>query len=95
MKTTLIALSALIGLSLAGTASAYGPCGGGTVYYAPAPQGTVAAQPGTGYRTYSYEPATGYRTYSYQPGVMTAPRSYNRTPTAGFHDAGFKVRGNY
>ena len=22
-------------------------------------------------------------------------RSYNRTPTAGFHDAGFKVRGNY
>jgi hypothetical protein len=94
MKTTLIALFALVGLSLLNVGGAdaaqFGWRRGRTMYYAPAPQVTVA--PSSGYRTYSYEPSAGYQAYSYEPRGTTS-RWNNRMPTGGFQDAGWKIRG--
>ena len=93
MKTLLFALCATVGIALVNVGAAQAAGGGCNsscsvpVASAPAPTGTTAqVQPATSYRTYSYQPApTYYQSYSSRP--------MNRVPT-GFHDAGWKVRGN-
>ena len=93
-KTILFALVAVVSLTMVDVASAqiFGRRRA-RVTYAPAPTATVAqGQAATGYRTYSYEPGT-YQPMMYQP--APSYRSYNRMPTAGFQDAGWKIRGQW
>jgi hypothetical protein len=93
MKTLLIALVAVVGLTIVDIGTAQASPGGwrrrrAQVYYVPAPAVTAArGQAGTGYRTYSYQPGT------YQPAA--GYRSYRRSPATGFRDAGAKIRGEY
>jgi hypothetical protein len=100
MKRFFMVLSAVVGLSLVGVSTAQA-AGGGCDCGGPATQAPVQAPktaqvtPGQA-TTAQAQPTTGYRTYSYQPSYyQPAPsyRSYNRMPTAGFHDAGWKIRG--
>jgi|SRR5581483_5811603 hypothetical protein len=104
MKKLIIGLVALVGIAMVAQ-SADASAGGwrrrsrSQVCYAPAPAVTVAqGQAGTGYRTYSYQPTTGYRTYSYQPAptyrYVPSMRGPSRS-SAGFRDAGAKIRGEY
>ena len=99
LKRCFLILSAVLGFSLLGTSSAQAAGGGcdcgGPGGNVQAPAKTAQAMPGQA-ATAQAQPATGYRTYSYQPSYyQPAPsyRSYNRMPTAGFHDAGWKIRG--
>jgi hypothetical protein len=90
MKTFLIALVAVIGLTLVdvGTAEAFGGRRRAQVTYAPAPTATIVqGQAETGYRSYSYQP--GSQSNSYQPTY----RSFNQSAGSGFHGAGWKIRG--
>jgi hypothetical protein len=70
------------------------PCGtaAATATSAPTPAPiTAQATGGTSYRTYSYQPAPVY-----QPVPVRSFRGYgNRMPAAGFHDAGWKIRGGF
>jgi hypothetical protein len=62
------------------------PCGpAAAAPAAPAPVAAAPANVGRSYRTYSYQPAPTYYRWS--------TPSYNRTPTGGFRDAGWKARG--
>jgi hypothetical protein len=94
MKRLTIGLIVLVGIAVVTPSADAGPFGWrrrrAQVYYAPAPTATVA-QDQAGYRTYSYEPGM------YQPMYQPAPsyRSSNRMPTAGFQDAGWKIRGQW
>ena len=82
MKTLLIALVAVVGLTIVdvGTAQAFGGRRRARVTYSPAPTqvGTVAQeQAETGYRTYSYQPvAPTYRSYQ---APKKAPWDYPKT----------------
>jgi hypothetical protein len=86
MKAVLIALFAVVGLTIVdvGTAQAAGRRRCGSVTYAPvyaaapAQSGTLAqGQAGTGYRTYSYQPvAPTYRSYQ---APKKAPWEYPKT----------------
>ena len=93
MRRFIFGLVALIGIAM--VAQSADASGGGwrrkrsQVCYAPAPAVTVAqGQAGTGYRTYSYQPAPTYRYYA--PSMRGSSRS-----SAGFRDAGAKIRGEY
>jgi len=95
VSTTWIAALALLALAATTVEAAGGWRCRGRVTYAPAPSVVVAPAPA---------PATaqaqgGYRTYSYQPapaGVAPAARPMrSSSPARGFHDAGFKVRGQF
>jgi hypothetical protein len=104
MKKLVIGLVALVGIAMIAQ-SADASAGGwrrksrSQACYTPVPAVSVAqSQDGTGYGTYSYQPTTGYRTYSYEPAPTYRYVPSMRGParsSAGFRDAGAKVRGEY
>ena len=66
------------------------PCGAASASAAAPAPATAQATDAQSYRTYSYQPGS-----SYQPTPTMPYRSYgNRAPAGGFHDAGWKIRGN-
>ena len=94
-KFLILAVLALLGLTVVDVSSAQSAAGGwrrrAGVRYAPAPSATVAqGQTGTGYRTYSYQPAPAYRSYSSNRSMGGTYRQYS-----GFGDATRKATGNY